>query len=84
MLEGFPMISPRLNSLLCRELGLQGFPFEDGTVATTVPGWDSLRHVAILTAVEKEYGVRFKPLEIIRLKCVGDLQQLIDRKAGTA
>ncbi|TFH30329.1 MAG: acyl carrier protein [Deltaproteobacteria bacterium] len=50
--------------------------------AYQVPGWDSLRHVAILAAVEREFGVRFRSLEVIRLRNVGDLQALVDRKAS--
>ena len=45
-----------------------------------VPGWDSLKHVAILAALEKEFAIRFKTLDIVRLKNVGDLQAAVDRK----
>jgi acyl carrier protein len=45
-----------------------------------VPGWDSLRHVRIIMAVEESFGIRFRTLEVIRLKNVGELQTLIDRK----
>jgi acyl carrier protein len=36
--------------------------------------------MTIITAVEKEYGIRLRNVEIIRLKSVGDLQVLIDAK----
>src|ERR1035441_9584593 len=49
------------------------FPLEDSTIADTVPGWDSLSHTRIITAVEAEYGIHFKTVEVIRLKNVGDL-----------
>mgnify|MGYP001613471680 FL=1 len=74
------MISLRLKGVILKELGLADFPLDDQTVATLVPGWDSLRHVSILAAVEDEFGVRFKGLEVIRLKNVGELQALVDRK----
>jgi len=74
------MISDRLKSVLQRELGLPAFDFQPGTLASDVPGWDSLRHVSVIAAVEREYKVRFKSLEVIKLKNIGELQALVDRK----
>ncbi|HVD61362.1 MAG TPA: acyl carrier protein [Gemmatimonadaceae bacterium] len=76
------MISDRLANLLRRELNLGTFDFTDSTKAYDVPGWDSLKHVEILAAVEQEYGVRFRAVEILRLKSIGDLQALIDSRTG--
>lgn len=74
------MISARLKTVILTTLGLDDFPLEDATTAPQVPGWDSLSHVRVLTAVENEFGVRFRSLEVLRLKSVGDLQALVDRK----
>jgi acyl carrier protein len=74
------MISHRLSQVLLRELGLEDYDFQDSTTADRVPGWDSLRHVGILAAVEREFGVRFRSLEVIRLRNIGELQTLVDRK----
>ena len=78
------MISDHLKQIILRELKLNDFPLADTTVAPEVPGWDSLRHVGILAAIEKEYGIRFKTLEIIRFKNVGELQAAIDKKTAAA
>ncbi len=74
------MISDRLKGVILKELELDDFPLADDTTANTVPGWDSLSHVRILTAVEAEYGIRFRTLEVLRLRNVGDLQALVDGK----
>ena len=76
------MISERLKGVILRELGLDDFDLTDATVAPQVPGWDSLNHVRLLAAVEREYGIRFRSLEVLRLRNIGDLQSLVDRKAG--
>ena len=75
------MISQRLQNVILGVLHLEGFDFKDSTTAAEVPGWDSLKHVAILAVVEQEYAIRFRSLEVIRLGNVGELQALIDRKA---
>lgn len=77
------MISPELKAVILKELGLEEFAIDDGTVASEVPGWDSLSHVRVISAVEQAFGVRFKALEIMRLKNVGELQALVDKKLGS-
>lgn len=77
------VISSRLGAVILRELNLSQFELADSTTADEVPGWDSLRHVDIISAVEKEYSIRFKTMEILRLRSVGDLQALVDRRTGT-
>ena len=74
------MISDRLKGVILAVLHLDDFNLQDDTTAAEVPGWDSLTHVAILAAVEKEYGIRFRSLEVLRLKNVGELQALVNRK----
>lgn len=74
------LIDGRLKELINRELGLSGYALDDETVASQVPGWDSLSHVRILGAVEAEFGIRFRSLEVMRLKNVGELQSLVRRK----
>jgi acyl carrier protein len=74
------MVSERLKKTILAELGLDDFEIVDSTTAAMVPGWDSLSHVRVILAVEREFGVRFGTLEVIRLRNVGDLQGLVDRK----
>jgi acyl carrier protein len=77
-----PVISDRLKYVILRELDLEEFEIVESTTASMVPGWDSLSHIRIITAVEAEFGVRFKTLEVLRLTNVGDLQTLLDTKIG--
>lgn len=78
------MISDKLKKVILAELGIDDFAIVDETVASEVPGWDSLNHVRVISAVEDAFHVRFKTAEIIRLKNVGQLQALLDSKARGA
>jgi acyl carrier protein len=77
------VISARLKAVILLELELDDFDITDATTANTVPGWDSLRHAQVIAAVEAEYGIRLKTLEVLRLRSVGDLQKLVDSKQAT-
>ncbi len=74
------MISEKLKQVILTELGLKDFELKDETIASQVPGWDSLNHINIILAIEKNLGIKFKGLEILKAKNIGDLQKLIDSK----
>jgi acyl carrier protein len=75
------MVSERLKQVILAQLQLDDWDVQDETTAGTVPGWDSLTHVGIISAVEDAYRIRFQTSEILRLKNVGQLQALVDKKA---
>jgi acyl carrier protein len=74
------MISDRFKSVILKELHLDEYEIKDETLANQVPGWDSLNHINVILAIEKEYGVRFKSIEVLKCKNIGDLQKLCDSK----
>jgi acyl carrier protein len=58
----------------------------NSTVASDVDGWDSMAHVNLMIAVEKQFGIRFTSGEIGRMsrtgQNVGNLVQLLAAKTG--
>ena len=74
------MITERLKKIVLRELDLDDYDFNEETTANMVPGWDSLSHIQIIVAIEKNYKIKFKGIEILKIKNMGELQRLIDSK----
>jgi acyl carrier protein len=54
------------------------------TTASDVPNWDSMMHVSLMLAVERQFGIRFSSSEVAGLKNVGELQMLVDQRRGGA
>jgi acyl carrier protein len=50
--------------------------------ARDVPGWDSLFNVTLIVAVEQHYKIRVFLGELDKLRSVGDLIDLIERKVA--
>jgi acyl carrier protein len=75
------MISNELKKVILSELRLDEWEMSDDTSPPQIPGWDSLMHVNVITAVEKHFNVRFTTGEIVRLKNIGELQRLVDMKS---
>lgn len=53
---------------------------ERSTTAQDVDGWDSLRHIDLIVAIEQRFRIRFKTSEVTALKNVGELIDAIARK----
>lgn len=63
--------------------------FEDETLevsastsADDVEAWDSVAHISLIFAIEEEFGFQFTSSELEGMRNVGDMQQVIARRAG--
>ena len=54
------------------------------TTARDVDGWDSLAHINLVDAIERRFRITFALGELQSLRHVGDMIDLIVRKAGRA
>ena len=50
--------------------------------ADDIDGWDSLTHIRLILSVQKAFSIKFSPVEMSRLKTVGDLIALTRNKQG--
>ena len=50
------------------------------TTAADVDGWDSVVHVMLILASEREFGVRFESAEIANASNVGEFVELVESK----
>lgn len=77
------MVWERLERVIRKTLGLApSVGFTRDNLASDVPGWDSLSHVRVLTAVEEEFSIRFASREVMRLRNIGALHDLVEQKVG--
>lgn len=51
------------------------------TTAADIEEWDSLAHISLLVAIEKEFKISLSLAEVEQLRNVGDMFDLIQRKA---
>lgn len=74
------MISAELKATILAAINLDDWEIDDDTLASEVPGWDSLNHVSVIAAVEERFGVLFSIPDVVALRKIGDLQRLLDSK----
>jgi acyl carrier protein len=60
----------------------------EATSAADIDGWDSMAHINLIIAIEKQFGVKFAGGEIAALgrrgQTVGDMLKLLENKTGRA
>ncbi len=55
----------------------------DQTTAADVDEWDSLAHINLVVAMEKEFKIKFALGELQAMRNVGDMMALIEKKTNT-
>ncbi len=51
---------------------------DEETTAEDVDGWDSLEHINLIAAVEQEFGVKFTMGQVVSMKNVGEMMDIIE------
>src|SRR5271168_4677222 len=74
------VIGQRLTQTFRTTFGKRDIQLTRDTTANDIKEWDSLMHINLIVAVEKEFQVRFTTLEVMSLNNVGDLADTIARK----
>ncbi len=59
--------------------GLPHEQFGDDTAPATVRGWDSVRHVELVIALEERFGCTFDPDEVPDLTSLPRIEEILRR-----
>ncbi len=52
----------------------------ESTTADDIEDWDSLEHINLMAAVESEFGIKFSMGQIMTMKNVGEMVDIILQK----
>jgi acyl carrier protein len=74
-------VTPRLTTVFHRVFDDPALVLERSITAADVEDWDSLTHTNLIVAIEKEFKIRFTTGEVRKMNNVGDLIDLIAKKA---
>ncbi|MBF1079135.1 MAG: acyl carrier protein [Prevotellaceae bacterium] len=69
-------------SLIFEEVLKQpGLKIDYNMSADDIDGWDSLSNMTIISEIEKKWNVHFKLRDIVRMKNIGDMIDVIIRQS---
>ena len=71
-------IYERLNEVFRDVFGDDDITVSDETTAADINGWDSLRHITLLAAIEDEFDIEFTMGATVKMKNVGEMVDYIE------
>lgn len=70
-------IDERLNELFRNIFDDDDIVIDRETTADDIEDWDSLEHIRLIGAVEREFGIKFTMKEVSSMKNVGEMMDII-------
>lgn len=61
----------------------ESFALDESAGPETIPGWDSLGTLKLVTAAEEKFGVEFQLEDIAELLTIADLRRIIEKTMRT-
>lgn len=72
----------KLNEVFRDVFDDESITVNDTTTADDIEDWDSLEHINLMAAVESEFGIKFSMGQIMTMKNVGEMADIILEKIG--
>lgn len=70
-------INERLNEVFQNVFDDEDITVDRDTTADDIEDWDSLEHIRLIGAVEREFGIKFTMKEVSSMKNVGEMMDII-------
>ena len=73
-------INERLNEVFQNVFDDDDITVDRDTTADDIDDWDSLEHIRLIAAVEREFSVKFTMKEVSAMKNVGEMMDIIEER----
>lgn len=70
----------RLNEVFRDVFDDETITVDENTTANDIEDWDSLEHINLMAAVESEFGIKFSMGQVVTMKNVGEMADIILQK----
>ena len=67
----------RLNEIFRDVFDDDSITVSDSTTSADIEEWDSLEHINLVVAVEEEFGFKFQMGQVVSMKDVGEMVDII-------
>jgi acyl carrier protein len=69
-----------LHEIVARALHVPAASISDESSPETLRRWDSLNHLDLMTEIEEAYGVQFSTADMVRVRSVRQIRDLLREK----
>ena len=75
-------IFTKINSIFRDVFDDKTIMVSESTSAADIEDWDSLSHIILISAIEDEFGVRFNMKDVLNMKNVGEMADILAEMNG--
>jgi len=72
-------VKERLQDIFRDVFDKKDLEIDNSMTANDIEEWDSLMHINLIIAIEKEFSIKLAVTELIQLKNIGDAIRLIEK-----
>lgn len=76
------LVRQRLQAIMADVFDNPSLAITDNMQASDIEGWDSLTHINLVVATEREFRIRMTVDDVRNLNNVGDLISIVSKKAA--
>ena len=69
-----------INKILVKVFGISEENISDDATMNDIPGWDSLTHMDLITAIEESLGIELNGDEIAEMTSFGNIRKVLTAK----
>lgn len=73
----------QLNELIASVINVPSSTLTPQSGPENLPDWDSLAHIGVVAAVEQTYQVQLTMPEILSIKTIADLRNILEKRGVT-
>ena len=77
-------LDSKVRTIFCNTLKVEESVFNEDLAAGDIPQWDSIGHVNLLMAIEKDFSITFDVGDAIDIESIGDLLDMIEKYTSGA
>lgn len=70
----------RLEKVIRQAFNLDSGTIQENWTSNDIAEWDSLGHLILIAAVEKEFNIKFDIEEMFQVKSLGDISRILREK----
>ena len=73
----------RVKKIVKETFNLKDEKIEDSWTSEDIAGWDSLGHLKLVMAIEKEFNVKFEIEDMFKIQSICDINDFLKKKLLT-
>ena len=73
-------LDTRIEKIVREAFNLKDKEIDESWTSDDIAEWDSMGHLKLIMAIEKEFNASIEIEEMFKIKCIGDIKKILEMK----